>query len=96
MPRVAGVDIPNDKHTVISLRYIYGIGPKFATEICEKLRLDPNLPAKNLTEEDQHVLNDQVKQIVEKNAFTHDQLINLIHQVIDPALQTKKKPNLES
>ena len=27
MPRILGVDIPNDKHTVISLQYIYGIGP---------------------------------------------------------------------
>ena len=30
MPRILGVDIPNDKHTVISLQYIYGIGPYLA------------------------------------------------------------------
>ena len=52
MPRVAGVDIPNDRHTVIALRYIYGIGPKFAANICKELRIDPMLPAKNLTEEE--------------------------------------------
>ncbi len=52
MPRVAGVDIPNDKPTTVSLRYIYGIGPKLAAEICEKLGIDPALRAKNLTEEE--------------------------------------------
>ena len=30
MPRILGVDIPNDKPTHISLRYIYGIGPTLA------------------------------------------------------------------
>ena len=52
MPRIAGVDIPNDKSTRIALRYIYGIGPKFALEICDKTNIDPELKAKNLTEED--------------------------------------------
>ncbi len=52
MPRVAGVDIPNDKPTVIALRYIYGIGPKFAQQICEKTRIDPALRAKKLTEDE--------------------------------------------
>ena len=52
MPRVAGVDIPNDKPTWISLRYIYGIGPKHARAICEKTGVDPTIKAKNLTEEE--------------------------------------------
>ena len=52
MPRVAGVDIPNDKPTWISLRYIYGIGPKYAMEICHKTDVDPAVKAKSLTEEE--------------------------------------------
>ena len=52
MPRIAGVDIPNDKPTRIALRYIYGIGPKFASDICEKADIEPDLRAKNLTEEE--------------------------------------------
>lgn len=52
MPRVAGVDIPNDKPTIIALRYIYGIGPKFAEEICRKTDIDPAVKAKTLTEEE--------------------------------------------
>ena len=52
MPRVAGVDIPNDKPTIISLQYIYGVGPNVAEKICEKLKLDRATRAKNLTEDE--------------------------------------------
>jgi len=52
MPRLAGVDIPNNKPTVISLRYIFGIGPKFAHEICKKAGIDPSIRANKLTEEE--------------------------------------------
>lgn len=41
MPRILGVDIPNDKKTVISLRYIYGIGPHLAAQVCERASIDP-------------------------------------------------------
>lgn len=51
MPRVAGVDIPDKKPTVYALRYIYGIGPKFAAEICEKAGIDPQIRARELTED---------------------------------------------
>jgi len=51
MPRIIGVDIPADKPTGIALRYIYGIGPKCAMDICKKTQIDPALRAKDLTEE---------------------------------------------
>ncbi len=51
MPRIVGVDIPNNKPTRIALRYIYGIGPNFADDICKKAELDPQVRAKDLTEE---------------------------------------------
>ena len=35
MARIAGVDIPNEKRVDISLRYIFGIGPKSASTICD-------------------------------------------------------------
>lgn len=52
MPRILGVDIPNDKKTTISLRYIYGIGPHLAEEVCARTSIDPNKPARDLTEEE--------------------------------------------
>lgn len=51
MPRLLGVDIPGKKKIEYSLRYIYGIGPARAREIVESLKLDPNMRADDLTEE---------------------------------------------
>ena len=52
MPRILGVDIPNDKRTVISLQYIYGIGPFLAELLCERTGIDPDKRARDLTEDD--------------------------------------------
>src|SRR5437763_1604889 len=52
MPRILGVDIPNDKPTHISLRYIYGIGPTLALRLCEQARVDPQRRAKELSDEE--------------------------------------------
>lgn len=48
MPRLLGVDIPNDKKTVVSLTYLYGVGPYVARELCLKAKLDPEKPAREL------------------------------------------------
>ena len=50
MPRIVGVEIPDRKKVRYALRYIHGIGPKFADEICEKLGIDPLKNANELTE----------------------------------------------
>lgn len=52
MPRILGVDLPNDKPTHISLRYIYGIGPTTALRLCEQARVDPLRRAKELNDEE--------------------------------------------
>lgn len=57
MPRVIGIDIPDRKKLAISLTYIYGIGRKLALEIIEKLNLNPDLLAKDLTEEQVSKIN---------------------------------------
>jgi small subunit ribosomal protein S13 len=50
--RIAGVDIPNDKRVIISLTYIFGVGPKTAVDICAKTGIDPSRRVKDLTEEE--------------------------------------------
>jgi len=52
MPRILGVDIPNDKRAEISLRYIYGIGPTLAKQLCERAQVDPSRRARDLTEDE--------------------------------------------
>ncbi|MFL5328123.1 MAG: 30S ribosomal protein S13 [Gemmataceae bacterium] len=52
MPRILGVDIPADKPTHISLRYLYGIGPTTALELCEKAGVDPQRRAREMSEDE--------------------------------------------
>ena len=50
MARIAGVDLPGRKHIVISLQYIYGIGPKIAHDICSKAGIELSKMTDNLDE----------------------------------------------
>ncbi len=52
MPRVAGLDIPNDKPIWVSLCYIYGIGPHNSKVILKEAGIDTQRRAKELTEEE--------------------------------------------
>lgn len=51
MPRLLGVDIPNNKRVEYALRYIYGIGPTRAKIICEECAIPETMRAHELTEE---------------------------------------------
>lgn len=51
MPRVIGIDIPDNKRLEVSLTYIYGVGRKLSNEIIAKLGLNPNMRANALTED---------------------------------------------
>ncbi len=57
MPRICGVDIPADRRLIVSLTYIYGIGPSSAADVCKALNLNPELRSRELTEEDATRLN---------------------------------------
>lgn len=52
MPRIIGVDVPDNKRLIVALTYIYGIGPHFAKQIIEKLHFDENMRAKSLSQDD--------------------------------------------
>ena len=51
MPRIAGVDIPDNKPIAVSLRYIYGIGPWNAAELLKQADIDGTTRANKLTED---------------------------------------------
>lgn len=77
MPRVAGVDIPNEKRIDVALTRIYGIGPFRAKEILERTRIDPALRAGKLSEdevsriasfiESDYVVEGQLRRQVQQN-----------------------------
>ena len=52
MPRLLGVDLPNDKKVAISLTYLFGVGPHIAREACVKTNIDANKSARDLDEDE--------------------------------------------
>jgi small subunit ribosomal protein S13 len=52
MARIAGVDIPREKRLVVSLTYVYGIGPSLAKAICAAVEIGESTRVRDLTEEE--------------------------------------------
>jgi len=52
MARIAGVDIPREKRTVVALTYIYGIGDTLASEVCANTEVDPSRRVRDLTDDE--------------------------------------------
>jgi small subunit ribosomal protein S13 len=61
--RIAGVNIPSNKHVDIALRYIYGIGPTNAKEICKKVGIAENRRVSDLTEAEQI----QIREVIDRD-----------------------------
>ena len=51
MARIAGINIPTNKHIVIGLQSIFGIGETRSKLICQTLKLDPSTKVSDLTED---------------------------------------------
>ena len=77
MPRILGVDIPNDKQIRISLRYLYGIGPFLADQLCERSGIEPEKRARDLTDDElaklitlldnEYTVEGQLQRVVQQN-----------------------------
>jgi small subunit ribosomal protein S13 len=78
MPRIQGVDIPNDKPTYISLQYLYGVGDVRAMEICFTLSLDPHRKARELSDDDLA----RISTLLDKEYMVEGQLRRLVQQNI--------------
>ncbi|MGD0576960.1 MAG: 30S ribosomal protein S13 [Candidatus Staskawiczbacteria bacterium] len=63
MPRIAGVNIPENKRIEVALTYIYGVGNSLSKKILAELKVDANKKAKDLTPKE---VND-LKDYIEKN-----------------------------
>lgn len=60
MARIAGVDLPRDKRIEAALTYIYGIGASSARQILASTGIDPDTRVRNLTEEENSRLRDEI------------------------------------
>jgi len=62
MARIAGVDLPRNKHTVIALTYIYGIGNPRSARILEQANVDGNKKVQDLSEDEVN----RIRQVIEQ------------------------------
>ena len=60
MARIAGVNLPVQKHTWVALTHIYGIGRTRAYQICEVTGIDPTTKVRDLTEAEQEKLRQTI------------------------------------
>lgn len=60
MARISGIDLPKNKHIVIALTYIYGIGRSTAENIVSSAKIDPNTRTDKLTEAEVSRLRDEI------------------------------------
>lgn len=63
MARIAGVDIPRDKHVWVSLTYIYGIGPTVAHKIVASAGVNPSTRVRDLSEDEVN----RLREIIDRN-----------------------------
>jgi len=63
MPRLLGVDIPNNKKIEYALQYLYGIGPSRAKILCEKTGIDPNVRSHELSEEQLNKVSEMISEM---------------------------------
>ena len=70
MARIAGVNIPTQKRVEIGLRYIHGIGPSKAKEICDKIGIKEDRRVSDLT--DSEVI--QIREIIDRDYLVEGDL----------------------
>lgn len=63
MPRIIGVEIPNNKKIEFSLRYLFGIGPTRSKIVLRKAEVDPNKRSHELTEEELNRISEVINEL---------------------------------
>ncbi len=77
MARIAGINIPTHKHTVIGLSSIYGIGRTRAQKICAASSVEETAKIKDLTEDQLEKLRDEVGKFVVEGDLRREVSMNI-------------------
>lgn len=77
MARLAGINIPDNKHTEISLTYIFGIGRTTAKQLCEATGVNPSVKVQNLTEEELDKLRSEIAKIAVEGDLRRGNQLNI-------------------
>ena len=78
MPRIVGVDIPNDKSIWIAMTYIVGIGQYTSKKILKEAGIDPEMKANKVSEDDLS----KIAQIIDRSYLVEGQLRRQVSQNI--------------
>ena len=62
MARIAGINIPMNKHVVVGLTHIFGVGRSRAKDICAAAGVNPTTKVKDLTEAEVNAIRSQIAQ----------------------------------
>ena len=77
MARIAGVDIPSNKRVVISLTYIYGIGPTTAKKILAECGIIEDIRSRDLTDEQETAIRQKVDLIKTEGDLRRERALNI-------------------
>ena len=77
MARIAGINIPDHKHTVIALTSIYGIGKTRSQQICEAAGIAEDVKIKELSEEQIDILREQVGKFTVEGDLRREVTLNI-------------------
>jgi small subunit ribosomal protein S13 len=75
--RIAGINIPDKKNTVIALTFLYGIGPSRSRLICRSSGIPENVKIGSLTEEKIDLLRQQVANFVVEGDLRREVSLNI-------------------
>lgn len=77
MARIAGINVPDDKHAEVSLTYVYGIGRSTARKVCEAAQVQPDVRIQDLSETDMDKLREQVSQLFVEGDLRRENQMNV-------------------
>jgi|TARA_B110000438_G_scaffold107285_1_gene105448 small subunit ribosomal protein S13 len=77
MARVAGVNIPDNKHAEISLTYVFGIGKTRSLDICSAVGINPAVKIADLTEDQLEAIRTEVGKFVVEGDLRRDIATNI-------------------
>ena len=77
MARLAGINIPDNKHTGISLTYIYGIGRKVARDLCDASGVDPKVKVQDLSEGELDYLRNEIAKLTVEGDLRRAKQLNV-------------------
>ena len=83
MARISGVDLPNNKRVEIALTYIFGIGNATAKKIVAECGINPDIRAKDLTEEDVNNIRKSIEKTTKVEGDLRSEIAINIKRLMD-------------